>query len=360
MKGKVAVLMSGGVDSSTAAYLLCKQGYEVVGVTLKLWQCDSLTEVQRQLCCSPKDVYDAKSICAQLGIPHYVLDFSKEFEKYIVEQFCKKYVLGLTPNPCIYCNSIIKFNLVYLKLKELVGINFISSGHYAKIVYSNGKYFVAKGIDENKEQSYFLCSVPREVLKYMILPLGELTKNEVRKIAKDAGLTVVAKKKESYDLCFVLEGDYRKFLQSKGYEVFKKGKVVDLNTGSFLGYHKGYINYTIGQRCGIGTKNSMSKRYVVKIDPQNNIVYTAEEKDLYRNCCIITNCVFYDEIQNLKSKRLYVKIRYKTSPVQCEISELEKEKIKIDFFIPQRAVTPGQYAVVYDNEDKIVLSGEIV
>lgn len=359
MKKKVAVLMSGGVDSSTAAYLLSRQGYEVVGITLKLLERSSPVIPGQQICCSPEDIYDAKNVCEKIGIPHYVLDFSSEFKKYIIEKFAKQYISGLTPNPCIWCNSKIKFGLSYLKLKEILKIDFIATGHYAKVVNKNDKYFIAKGKDIAKDQSYFLCSISNDVLRHILLPLGELTKEEVKKIALKAGFDYVVRKKESFDLCFVPEGDYRKFLKSQGYNIFKKGKIIDIKTKSFLGYHKGYANYTIGQRSGLGIKNVSSKKYVVRIDPKNNIVYVGEEKDLYSNSLIIRNYVLYDNLQNLETKILYVKIRYKSEPAQCTIIKQENN-IKIVFKQPQRAVTPGQYAVVYDEEDKIILSGEIM
>lgn len=359
MKKKVAVLMSGGVDSSTVAYILFKQGYEVFGITLKLWDCNSFTVYNRQLCCSPRDIYDAKNICVKIGIPHYVLDFSAEFKKNIIEEFAKKYISGLTPNPCIWCNSKIKFGLSYYKLKKILNIDFIATGHYAKVVYKNGKYFIAKGKDDAKDQSYFLCSIPSNVLKYTLLPLGEFTKEEVKKIALEVGFENIVQKRESFDLCFIPEGDYRKFLQSQGYNVFNKGKIIDIKTRRFLGYHKGYVNYTVGQKRGLGIKNLSSRKYVVKIDPKNNIIYVGEEKDLYSNALIIRDCFIYDNIKNLKTKMLYAKIRYKSKPEQCSIVKRE-DNIEIIFRHPQRAVTPGQYAVVYDEENKIILSGEIV
>ncbi|MCS7227417.1 MAG: tRNA 2-thiouridine(34) synthase MnmA [Endomicrobia bacterium] len=357
---KVAVLMSGGVDSSTAAYILSREGYEVIGVTLKLWNCGTLTELTRQLCCSPQDIYDAKNVSAKIGIQHYILDFSKEFEEYIIRQFCKKYIEGFTPNPCIWCNSKIKFYLAFQKLKKFLNIDYIASGHYAKIVKKNSSYFIVKGKDDVKEQSYFLCNILPEMLKYIILPLGELTKNEVKQIALQAGLENVVYKKESFDLCFVPEGDYRKFLESQGYKIFSKGKIIDLETGDFLGYHRGYVNYTIGQRIGVGIKNLPSRKYVVKIVPESNTLYVGDEKKLYRDSLVMSNCVFYEKISRLHLKKLYAKIRYKSSFSRCSIIKVYKDKVKIKFEEPQRAVTPGQYAVVYDEDNRIVISGEII
>jgi tRNA-specific 2-thiouridylase len=359
MKRKVAVLISGGVDSSTTAYLLLQQGYKLVGVTLKLWHCEDLVDTQRQLCCSPKDIYDAKTICSQLGIQHYVLDFSEEFNKHIVENFCKKYISGFTPNPCIWCNEKIKFGFVYKKLKDLFDIDFIATGHYAKIVVLENKYFIAKAKDEIKDQSYFLCSIPKNVLPHILFPLGNLTKDEVRKIANTANLKV-ANKKESFDICFIPDGDYGKFIISKGYNIEQKGKILDCYTKKFLGYHKGYIFYTIGQRKNLGIKGAKSRLYVVKIEPQTNNIFVGLEKDLYSKELVIYNPVLYEDLTKINTLELFCKIRYKSSPVKCKIYEVEKNKFKIIFDQPVKAVTKGQYAVIYDKYGRILLGGEIV
>lgn len=356
---KVAVLMSGGVDSSTTAYLLVKQGYNVVGVTLKLWECNKLTETQKQLCCSPKDVYDAKIVCSQLGIDHYVLDLSSEFEKYIINKFCEKYINGFTPNPCVDCNNYIKFGFAFNKLKSLLNIDYISSGHYAKIVRFGKKYFIVKGVDKLKEQSYFLCQVSPELLPNIIFPLGNYTKSEVRKIATKANLKV-AYKKESFDICFIPDGDYRKFLSSKGYKVYDKGKIIDIQTGKFLGYHKGFPNYTIGQRNMLGLQNLQQRIYVVKIEPKTNTIYVGSEDYLYSSSFFIQNCVFYEDVSKvIKMNDLYVKIRYKSAPLKCKICFNGDTTKVVLTETKAKAVTKGQYAVVYDSKERIILSGEI-
>ena len=355
---KIAVLMSGGVDSSTSAYILLKKGYNVLGVTLKLWNCDEVVYEDKQICCSPKDIYDARNVCSSLGIKHYVLDFSKEFKEYIIDTFCEKYLSGFTPNPCILCNDKIKFELVFKKLKNLFGIDFISSGHYAKIVRFGNKYFIGKAKDELKDQSYFLCRLSSKILPYIIFPLGDFSKSEVREIAKSAGIKV-ADKNESFDLCFVPNGDYRKFLKARGYEINRQGKIIDINTGKFLGYHKGYVNYTIGQRFGLGLKNVSSRMYVVDIVPKENIVYVGQQKDLYKDFLVAKDCVFYEEKEKIFKQKLFAKIRYKSELAECEVKPLNDDTVMVRFFTPQRAITKGQYVVIYDKENKILLSGEI-
>lgn len=358
MKNKVAVLMSGGVDSSTAALLLLQKGYEVVGITLKLWESKFL-ETQKQFSCLLQDICDVKNICSQLGIEHYVLDLTKDFEKIVIENFCKKYIAGYTPNPCILCNEKIKFGIAFQKLRTLMNINLLSTGHYARVVEQNGKFYIKKAKDDSKDQSYFLCTIPKEVLPHLIFPLGDLTKQEVRKIASDAGLKV-AHKKESFDICFIPDKDYKSFLKSKGYDIFKKGKILDLHTKKFLGYHKGYVCYTIGQREGLGLKNLNSRMYVIKTDPKTNTVYVGTEQDLYCSEFTITNVVIYETPEMLKRKKLYVKVRYKAEFSECSVELLnDKKTIKILLEKPQKAVTKGQYAAVYDIYGRIVLGGEI-
>lgn len=355
MKRKVAVLMSGGVDSSVAAYLLLKN-YEVVGVTLKLWKCEEFTVVQRQLCCSPQDVSDAKNVCLQLGIKHYVFSLYEEFKKYIIEEFCKNYLEGKTPNPCVWCNAKIKFSIAFKRIKETLGIEYIASGHYAKVCKIDNNFFILRGKDEFKEQSYFLCQIPKEVLPNLILPLGDYYKKDIRQIAKELELKV-AKKKESFDLCFIPAGDYRKFLESKGYLVKNKGKILDIETKRFLGYHNGYLNYTIGQKAGL--KNLPYRMYVVSIDPINNIIYVGTKEKLFSYGLIAKNCIFYEKKEKIFQKKLFAKIRYKSELAECVIDEYE-EGIKVKFLQPQRAITKGQYVVIYDEEGKVVCSGEIL
>ncbi|MCX7910210.1 MAG: tRNA 2-thiouridine(34) synthase MnmA [Endomicrobia bacterium] len=354
---KVAVLMSGGVDSSVAAYILSKN-FDIVGITLKLWDCGQKDiDSSKQLCCSSKDIYDAKAVCVDLGIKHYVIDFSDQFKKYIIDKFCDKYLNGFTPNPCVWCNEIIKFGVLFEKLKMELGVDYIASGHYARIVRSNDMFYIAKAKDESKDQSYFLSRVNPKILPYIIFPLGDLLKSEVRKIAKEINLKV-AEKKESFDLCFVLD-NYRSIIRTKNCTL-QRGKILDYKTKKFLGYHNGYFNYTIGQRKGLMLRGVGMRYYVVDIDSKNNIVYVGSEDILYKNSLVAENCVFYENIEELKNKNLYGKIRYKSNLAKCFLEKIEDDKVVVVFEEPQRAITKGQYLVIYDIYGRVLLNGEIV
>lgn len=350
---KVAVLMSGGIDSSVTAYLLLSKGYKVIGVTLNLYK--NLSQ-----CWNEKNVLDARYVASKLDIPHYILDLGYEFEKKVIDYFCKKYVEGLTPNPCIICNTEIKFGLAFEKIKEMFKVNYISTGHYARITCRDNKYFITAAVDQHKDQSYFLSRVLQERLKFIKFPLGELTKNEVKKIAQKIDLNL-ADKPESFEICFIRDGDYRKFLIEKGYNINKKGKIIQVNTGKFLGYHKGYANYTIGQRGGLRIENSQTKLYVTRIEPESNTVYVGTEESIYSTTLIAKNCVVYDKkIFDDENKFYYAKIRYKSPAGKCRIRKLSSNQVEIEFTEPQRAITPGQFVVVYNDNYQIVISGEIL
>ena len=362
----VVILMSGGVDSSVAAYLLKKQGYNVIGVTLKFWECKSLSENQKQKCCSPQDVYDAKNICSLLGIKHFVLDIGKDFEQIVINYFCNEYMNGFTPNPCIVCNKEIKFGLIYEKIKNMFDIDKIATGHYANILQNGNKYFISMAKDKIKDQSYFLSMIGNDNLKNFLFPLGNTTKKEVRDIAQDIGLKV-AQKKDSYEICFIPNNDYREFLSEKGFKINDTGFVVEKTSKKIVGQHLGYTNYTIGQRAGLKLKKTNKKKYVIEIDSEKNIIYVGDEKDLYKKRLIATDVIVYDnllfdsQIKDGKdtSKKFYGKIRYKSILSECKIKLID-DKMVINFTDSQRAITPGQYVVVYDDEEKIICAGKIL
>jgi len=355
MKHKVAVAMSGGVDSSVTALLLKQNGYEVVGITFKIWKCKSEEmSYKTKTCCSEKDVADAKNVCSKIGIPHYTFDFYNEFEKYVINPFCESYMKGLTPNPCILCNKHIKFDLLYKKIKTL-GFDYLATGHYARIEKKGVNYYLKKGKDPRNEQSYWLYILDQNILCRLLMPLGNYTKTEVRDIAKNSGLPV-ADKPKSQEICFISEKNYRNFIQKNfNRNELEKGPIVDTKN-NVLGYHSGIFNYTIGQREGLGI--SLGKRiYVAKILPEKNTIVVDEEKNIYSKEIFIrdTNWINKDLKFPLRAK---VRIRYKHEESLATIYKINKNFYKIIFDKPQWAPTPGQSAVIYKGD--IVLGGGII
>ena len=348
-KIKVAVAMSGGVDSSVAVALLKDQGYEVVGITMRLWACKTVTPANKKLCCSLNDTEDAKKVCCLLEIPHYTVDFRKEFSKQVIEPFCGSYQQGITPNPCILCNKEIKFDLL-LKKAKVLGFNFLATGHYANIQPP----FLLKGKDENNDQSYWLYGIKEKNLKNILMPLGIYTKPEVRELARKYNLNV-AEKPKSQEICFIQDNNYRNFM--KHYDIKENsGEIVDKN-GKVLGAHKGVSNFTIGQRSGLGI--SAGKRvYVSKIIPEENMVIIGNEKDVYSTELTVKNVNWLSAVEKFPFKT-EVKIRYKHKEADAAIYKLSKILYKIVFDKPQWAVTPGQSAVFYDG-NKVLGGGEIV
>lgn len=345
MKAKVVVGMSGGIDSSVAAYLLKKQEYKVIGVSLKLYP-----EVSK--CCRLEDIEDARRVAEAIGIPHFVFDYTEEFKKAVVDYFASEYMRGRTPNPCALCNREIKFGLFLKKAKEL-GATYLATGHYARIAYKNSEPFLRPAKDTKKSQEYFLSLIEPSILKSIIFPLGNLKKKEVREIAKQAKLPLRSKK-ESQDVCFVGEEGYLKFLR-KNYDLKEeKGLIVD-SEGNHLGYHDGFIRYTIGQRKGIRISSS-SPLYVIKIEPEKNVIVVGE-----RNSAFFKNIKVKPVIWRGKSPgKFLVKIRYNHKPAPAKVFfDPEKEIIEMEFYHPQFAPTPGQVAVFY-NEDLLVIGAGFI
>ncbi len=389
-KPSVVVAMSGGVDSSLAAFLLKERGYEVIGITLKLWDYSEVGGDQYKdgRCCSLESINDARNVCHKIGAAHYVLDFTGEFKQKVISNFVEEYKSGRTPNPCILCNTEIKWKDLWSKAKEL-GADYLATGHYARIKYSEGskRFLLLKGADSRKDQSYALWGLSQENLSKTLLPLGELTKKETRELARKYNLKT-AFKKESQEICFVADDDYPRFLQewtSKSGEEIKPGPVYDLKKNS-LGQHKGIPFYTIGQRKGLNIAFG-KPMYVVRIDPEENAVYLGENKDLLKANFIVSQ-LNWISIPELKDKLdCMVKIRYLHTPAKATISPLfenvgtglvpvqmenrtttrvvptkshhSEEKVKVVFEKPERAITPGQSAVFYEG-DKIIGGGIIV
>lgn len=342
-KKRVIVGMSGGVDSSVAALLLREQGYDVVGATFMLWS----SETEESKCCSADDVGDARYVCAQLGIPHYVLNMKDLFRRQVVDAFAKEYSLGRTPNPCILCNRYIKFEAFYQKSREL-GFDYFATGHYASTRYNEatGRWELLPAVYSEKDQSYVLYHLTQEQLSHFLLPLGGYPKADIRRIAEENGL-VVAKKPDSQDICFVPDGDYGKFLENYTGQPAKKGLFVD-EKGIVLGEHQGLSCYTIGQRKGLGI--SLGKpAFVQKISPQTGNITLVEDKTMLYERRIIAGDVNWVSLAPITSPvTLLAKIRYSQQPAPATVTPLPDDRFLVEFAEPQRAPTCGQAVVLYD------------
>lgn len=346
MGNKVCVAMSGGVDSSTTAGILKDNGFDVFGVFMKLWDYSR----SERGCCSLNDSNDALRVANRLNIPFYVLNFKEEFKEYVINYFISEYKKGRTPNPCIMCNKFIKFEFLLKKAKTF-GADYIATGHYVRVEKIESNPFLFKAFDKRKDQSYFLFNLDREILKEVLFPLGRFTKDQVRKKAEEFNL-ITAKKKESQEICFI-EKDYRDFLREMGIRE-KKGYIVDLK-GKVLGTHKGYFNFTIGQRSGLNI--ALGKPvYVYKIIPEENLVVVSDNESLFRTSFLIEDVNFFEKPDF--EKEYDVKIRYAHKGEKAKVKKTEEGKFLIEFVIPQRGITPGQAAVIYDG-DRLIGGGWI-
>lgn len=346
---KVLLGMSGGVDSSVSALILNKQGYEVIGSTMELF-CGSS-------CCNIETYIDAKNVCKQIGIPHFTINYKEEFKKYVIDDFIDCYKNCKTPNPCIECNKYMKFGLMWEKAKEM-GCNFIATGHYAKTEYSEeyGRWILKKSKAGRKDQSYVLWNIPKELIEHILFPLSNFeSKDEIRKIASENDLKV-ANKPDSEDICFVPDGNYKKFLENNSDLKPKEGNIV-LIDGTVLGRHTGLYKYTIGQRRGLGVSYKVPL-FVVGFNKARNEVIVGEEKDLYKKEIIVTdiNLLLVDEIKDWME--VTVKTRYTSKEAKAKIIQNEN-KIQVIFDETQRAITPGQSAVFYI-EDTVLGGGKII
>ena len=418
MAKKVLLGMSGGVDSSVSAILLQKQGYQVIGATMRLWESNNLEKGKND-----KSIQDAKKVCEKLGIEHKVFDLREEFKNDVVKNFLEQYENGKTPNPCVECNKCIKFG-AFFEIAEKMGISKVATGHYAKIEYSN-KYnqkVILRANEQKKDQTYFLYYIPREKIENIIFPLQDYnTKEEIRKIALENNLEV-ATKRDSQEICFIDEQGYQQFLTKCGKIRPRKGKII-LKDGTILGEHMGYVNYTIGQRKGLKISYK-EPLYVIGLDPKKNEVIVGTEKDLYKDFLFAKDINWQVPKMQYEGKILYAKVRYRANIAKCKIEKIEKEKaenekvksenteseriesgkienekiesgkienekiesgkiengkiengkienerieskeigsekIKIKFEKPQRAITPGQSVVFYD-EEGVLIGGGII
>ena len=355
MNKKALVAMSGGVDSSVTALLMNRQGYECMGVTMKLFYGEE-AETRENTCCSLNDVEDARSVAMNLGMPYYVFNFSDRFSECVIDKFIDAYENGRTPNPCIDCNRYLKFDKLYMRAKEL-GYDYIATGHYAKVEYdkTKGRFLLKKAADLSKDQSYVLYSLTPEQLSHTVFPLGTLTKSEVRAIAEENGF-VNARKHDSQDICFVTNGKYSDFIESYTGRKYPEGNFV-YKDGTVLGRHKGIIRYTVGQRKGLGLALP-HPMYVIRVDTETNTVILGENEDLFSKEVTADNINLISVDNLYEPLRVKAKVRYSQPEQWATAVQTDEDTIKLVFDEPQRAVTQGQALVMYDG-DVVVGGGTI-
>lgn len=353
-KGRILVAMSGGIDSSVAAMMLHDEGYEVIGVTMKTWDYATSGGTRKTTgCCSLDDINDARDLAVAKGFHHMILDIREEFGNFIIDNFVEEYLTGRTPNPCILCNTHIKWDAL-LKRADKLDCEFIATGHYAQSRLENGRYIVSKGLDESKDQSYVLWGLSQDSLARTKFPLGGFRKTEIRQMAFDHGFEALSRKSESYEICFVPDNDYRNFLNRKvkGLEEKMEGGLFKDKEGNVLGKHRGYPYYTIGQRKGLGMAFG-EPMFVTRIDPLTNTVYLGREEDLQSGRALVRNPNF-QKIEKLEAPmETLTKIRYKDRGTVSTISMAEDDRVQVDFVHQVSAVAPGQSAVFYDGNDVV-------
>ncbi len=358
-KGKVLVAMSGGIDSTITALMLHDEGYEVIGITMKTWDYATSGSSKKETgCCNLDSFNDARMAAVQHGFPHFVLDIREEFGDFVIENFVDEYIAGRTPNPCVMCNTHIKWRAL-LKRADAMGCDFIATGHYAKInQHHNGRYYVSKAVDATKDQSYVLWGLQQDLLSRTLLPLAPYKKTEIRQMAMDYGYPELAKKSESYEICFVPDNNYRDFLKKKVEGLEERvacGNFID-KSGKILGKHKGYPFYTIGQRKGLDITFGKPV-YVTGINPDNNTVVLGDEDDLNKNEMLVTklNWIKYDGISD--GMEATTKIRYKDHGTLSNLYN-HQQGVQVKFYEDAKGVAPGQSAVFYEGDD--VIGGGII
>jgi tRNA-uridine 2-sulfurtransferase len=356
---RIVVAMSGGVDSSVAAALLKEAGHEVIGITMQLWpRSDEKNNGNGSGgCCGLDAIEDARKVARMLGIPHYVMDFRDIFAGTVIADFCREYSLGRTPNPCILCNRHIKFGILWEKAREL-GADFLATGHYARVERDNnsGKYLLKKGIDPKKDQSYFLCQLTQEQLSRTLFPLGDMTKDRVRQIARELGLPVAAKR-ESQEICFIPDDDYAGFLKNCAPVSVKSGPILD-HEGNVLGEHRGIMFYTIGQRKGLSIA-AVRPLYVTSIKPERNTIVVGTKEQTFSDELVADNLNWIAATRPEQPINIKAKVRYRHPEAEATVSLLDESNVYVKFAEPQMAITPGQAVVFYDG-DTVIGGGTII
>ena len=345
MCATIAVAMSGGVDSSAAALLLQEQGHKILGITLEMFHRDTPST----------DIADAKAVAEHLGFPHYAFDFSPCFAREVMDRFIRAYEAGCTPNPCVDCNKHIKFGALLEKALEL-GADALATGHYARIEAQNGRYLLRKALHPEKDQSYVLWSLSQHQLSHTVLPLGILSKEEIRAAAAQHNL-VSAHKSDSQDICFVPDGDYAAFIRRHTGKDYPKGQFLSPE-GKVLGEHEGIVHYTMGQRRGLGVSSNQGRLYVTKVDPLTNTVVLGPNSDLFSTTLTAKNInlIPFDSIP--APMRLNAKVRYRMPEQPCTVEQTDEDTLRVTFDQPQRAITPGQSLVLYDGD--YVVGGGVI
>ena len=355
-KVKVTVAMSGGVDSSVAAFLLMRDGYDCIGATMKLFYNEDVGLSREHTCCSLDDVEDARTVCRGLGIPYFVYNFSDRFRHDVIDRFVAAYETGRTPNPCIDCNRYLKFDTLYRRSREMM-CDYVATGHYARVGFDekSGRWQLMRAVDRDKDQSYVLYSLTQDELAHTLFPLGELTKPEVRAIAEAEGF-VNARKHDSQDICFVTDGKYGDFIEGYTGKTYPPGDFVDAD-GRVLGRHRGIIRYTVGQRKGLGL-SFPQPMYVSAVDVKTNTVTLTPDEGLYKSSLTAhdINLISVPEIG--EPMRVMAKIRYRQHERPATVTQTDEDTIEVVFDEPQRAVTGGQAVVLYDG-DVVVGGGTI-
>ena len=345
------IAMSGGVDSSLAAKMMKDAGFKCIGCTMKLYDNEDIGVGESRTCCSLDDVEDARSVAAGLDIPYYVFNYKEEFREKVIGNFIEAYENGKTPNPCIFCNRYMKFEGLHHKAMEL-GCDYVVTGHYARVEEKDGRFVLKKALDESKDQSYVLYNLTQEILAHTMFPLGSLTKSRVREIAGESSF-VNANKPDSQDICFVPDGDYASFIERYTGRSYEPGDFVDTD-GNILGKHKGIIHYTIGQRKGLGIAAG-KPIYVNKIDVENNRVVLGDEEELYARRFLVTDFNWISGEAPAGEMRCRAKSRYRQKEQDAVVIPKGYDAVEVIFDKPQRAITKGQAAVLYDGDE--VLGG---